>query len=152
MNIVTRIAATLISGVAALYFVFWFGIPLTFLLHFPLWIGSIASFLVAAGVAWYVWTLTASFQASLARSVLLGALVVGAIGFSAGFFGPLLFMPSGRANVGPIWAIITGPVGFILGAVGGLVHWYAREGRVGSTSNWPKTGGGMGSRSPSKTE
>jgi hypothetical protein len=130
MNIVTRIAATLISGIAALYFVFWFANPSTFLLHFPFWIGSLFSVLVAAGVAWYVWTLTASFQASLARSVLLGALVGGAIGFSAGFFGPLLFMPSGMATVGPIvWTIITGPVGFILGAVGGVVRWYAGEER-----------------------
>ncbi len=139
MNIGIRILVTLISGVATLYFVFWFGIPLTFLLHFPFWVGSLVSVLIAAGVAWYVWTLTASFQASLARSVVLGAFVAGAIGFSAGFFGPLLFMPSGRANAGPLLGIITGPLGFILGAVGGAVRWYAREGRVG-TSNWPKTG------------
>jgi hypothetical protein len=140
MNIGIRILVTLISGVATLYCVFWFGTPLTFLLHFPAWISSLASFLVAAGVAWYVWTLTASFQASLARSVLLWALVGGSIGFSAGFFGPLVFMPSGMANVGPMWAIIAGPAGFILGAVGGAVHWYTREGRVDRSSNWPKTG------------
>ena len=135
-----RIVVTLISGVAALYFVFWFGIPLTFLVHSPSWIGSLGSLLMGAGVAWYVWKHTASFQASFASSVLLGALVAGAIGFSAGFFGPLLFMPSGRANAGPLLGIITGPVGFILGAVGGAVHWHAREGRAGRTSNWPKTG------------
>jgi hypothetical protein len=141
MNALIRIVVTLISGVATLYFVFWFAIPSTFWLHFPFWIGSLGSLLIAAVVAWYVWTLTASFQASLARSVLLGALVAGAIGFSAGFVGPLLFMPSGTATVGPIvWAIITGPVGFILGAVGGAAHWYAREWRVSKTSNWPKAG------------
>ena len=139
MNTVTRILMTLISGVATLYCVFWFASPSNFLLHFPFWISSLGSFLTAAGVAWYVWKHTACFQASLAHSVLLGAFVAGAIGFSAGFFGPLLFMPSGMANAGPLWALITGPAGFILGAVGGAVHWYAREGRVG-TSNWPKTG------------
>ena len=143
MKVVIRIVVTLISGVAALYFAFWFAIPfaipLTFLLHFP-WISFLGSFLVAAVVAWYVWTYAASFQTSLAHSVLLGALVVGGIGFLAGFFGPQLFMPSGRTNPGPLFfGIITGPLGFILGAAGGAFHWYAREGRVG-TSNWPKTG------------
>ncbi|HSS52045.1 MAG TPA: hypothetical protein VLX28_24145 [Thermoanaerobaculia bacterium] len=142
MNIVTRIAVTLISGVATLYFVFWFAIPSTFLLHSPFWISSLGSLLVAAMLAWYVWTLTASFQASLSRSVLLGALVGGAIGFSAGLFGPPLFRPGGTSAVGSfVWSIIAGPVGFTLGAVSGATHWYAREWRVGKTSNWPKTGG-----------
>ena len=68
---------------------------------------------------------TASSKTSLARSVLLGALVVGGIGFSAGFFGPILLAPG--ANQGPLLGIfITGPLGFLLGAVGGAVHWYAR--------------------------
>ena len=140
MNVVIRIAATLISGVATLYFVFWFAIPLIFRLHFPSWISFLGSLLVAAVVAWYVWTHAASFQDSLASSVLLGALVVGGIGFSAGFFGPLLFMPSGSANVGPVLGVITGPLGVIFGAACGAVHWFARGGRVGRTSNWPKTG------------
>ncbi|HZF10654.1 MAG TPA: hypothetical protein VFE33_17850 [Thermoanaerobaculia bacterium] len=140
MNIVIRIIVTLVSAVATLYFVFWFAIPTTFLLHSPAWIGSLGSFLVAVVVAWYVWTHTASTQASLANSALLGAFVVGGIGFSAGFFGPLLFMPSGRANAGPLLGILTGPLGCILGAVVGAVHWYAREGRVSRTSNWPKNG------------
>jgi hypothetical protein len=152
MNVIIRIVVTLISGVATLYFVFWFANPSNFSLHFPFWIGSLGSFLAAAGVTWYVWTLTASSQATLARSVLLGALVAGAIGFSAGFFGPLLFMPSGLANAGPMWALITGPVGFILGTVSGVVRWYARAERAGGTSNWPKTGAGPGPRSPSRTE
>jgi hypothetical protein len=146
MNVVVRILVTLISGVATFYFMFWVGSPLTFSLHpsslhFPLWIGSFGSLLIAALVAWYVWAHTAISKASLTNSVLLGALVVGGIGFSAGFFGPLLFMTSGRANVGPVLGLlITGPLGLILGAVGGAVHWYVRESRAGETSNWPKTG------------
>ncbi|HEX4962174.1 MAG TPA: hypothetical protein VF173_15165 [Thermoanaerobaculia bacterium] len=122
-----RIVVTLISGVATLYFVFWVGGALVFSLHLPLWIVSLGSLLVAAVVAWCVWSRTASFQASRASSVLLGAFVVGSIGFSAGFFGPLLFTPSAGANVGPVLGIfITGPLGFILGAIGGAVYWYVR--------------------------
>jgi hypothetical protein len=143
MNIMIRILVTLISGVASLYCVFWFAIPMSFSLHHPLWVSGLGSCLVGALVAWYVWMLTASFRASLARSALLGALAAGTMGFSAGFFGPLLSMPGGGASVGSIfWSIILGPAGLILGAVGGVVHWYAREGRAGSTGNWPKTDAG----------
>lgn len=38
MNVVTRIVMTLISGVAALYFVFWVGSSLTLSFHFSFWI------------------------------------------------------------------------------------------------------------------
>lgn len=140
MNVVIRIAVTLISGLATFYLLFWIASPLTFLsLHLPLWISALGSFLIAAAVAWYVWTHTASLQTSLTGSVLLGALVVGGMGFSAGFFGPLLVMPSGRANAGPALGMITGLLGLILGAVGGAVRWYARESRGRGPSNWPTT-------------
>jgi len=141
MNVVIRILVTLISGVATLFFVFWQGSSLILSLHVPFWISSLGSLLVAAGVAWYVWTHTASPPASFLGSVLLGAFVVGGIGFSAGYFGPLLFTPSSPGNLGPmIGVFITGPLGLILGAAGGGVRWYARERPVDKTSNWPKTG------------
>jgi hypothetical protein len=47
--------------------------------------------------------------------------MVGAIGFCAGFFGPMLFARD--ANQGPLLGIfITGPLGAVLGAIGGCVH------------------------------
>ena len=57
----------------------------------------------------------------IVASVFKGALIVGVIGFCAGFFGPMLFAPG--ANQGPLLGIfITGPLGALLGAVGGLVR------------------------------
>jgi hypothetical protein len=48
-------------------------------------------------------------------------LIVGGIGFCAGFFGPLVFAP--EANQGPLLGIfITGPLGALLGAIGGVVY------------------------------
>jgi hypothetical protein len=48
-------------------------------------------------------------------------LIVGGIGFCAGFFGPMVFAPD--ANQGPLLGIfITGPLGALLGAIGGLIH------------------------------
>ena len=49
-----------------------------------------------------------------------GALLLGAVGFSAGFFGPIILNPD--ANQGPLVGIlITGPGGLIVGAVLGAV-------------------------------
>jgi hypothetical protein len=57
----------------------------------------------------------------------LGALLVGGIGFVAGFVGPILLMP--ESNQGPLLGIfITGPLGAIVGAIAGaIVAW--RRGR-----------------------
>jgi hypothetical protein len=58
------------------------------------------------------------------------ALIVGAIGFAVGFFGPMILKPD--ANQGPMLGIfITGPLGFLIGLIYGIV----REGkRTGSSS------------------
>jgi hypothetical protein len=46
---------------------------------------------------------------------------LGAIGFAAGFFGPMLLKPD--ANQGPMLGIfITGPGGFLLGLIYGVVR------------------------------
>jgi len=56
----------------------------------------------------------------------MGALVVGFIGFAAGFFGPIVFMP--ESNQGPLLGIfITGPLGAVLGAIGGAIVAWRRE-------------------------
>jgi len=52
--------------------------------------------------------------------ILLWALVLGAAGFAAGFFGPLTFVP--EANQGPLLGIlITGPAGTALGLALGVI-------------------------------
>ena len=46
--------------------------------------------------------------------------IVGAVGLAIGFVGPLLVNPDG--NLGPLLGILlTGPLGFVLGAIGGAV-------------------------------
>jgi hypothetical protein len=46
--------------------------------------------------------------------------IIGVIGFLGGFIGPLIFTPD--ANQGPLLGIfITGPIGFLLGMVVGLI-------------------------------
>ena len=53
-------------------------------------------------------------------AAILGALIVGGIGFAAGFFGPILLTD---ANQGPLLGIfVTGPLGFVLGWVLGALY------------------------------
>jgi hypothetical protein len=53
------------------------------------------------------------------RRAMAPALLVGGIGFAAGFFGPMIFAPD--ANQGPMLGIfITGPLGFLAGLAWGV--------------------------------
>jgi hypothetical protein len=58
--------------------------------------------------------------------------IVGGIGFAAGFVGPLVLQP--EANLGPLLGILmTGPLGFVVGALGAAILRSAR----GSASSFP---------------
>jgi hypothetical protein len=55
------------------------------------------------------------------KTVILGGVVVGAIGFAIGFLGPMIWAPG--ANQGPLLGIfITGPIGFVVGAALGWFY------------------------------
>jgi hypothetical protein len=117
-----RLLVTFISAVAALYFTYWAGGALAFAAGISPWISFGASLLAAALAARSVWRRTASTEPGFVSAVLVGALVTGGVGFCAGFFGPIVFMPG--ANQGPLLGIfITGPLGFVAGALGGAVWW-----------------------------
>jgi hypothetical protein len=59
-------------------------------------------------------------------NIALGAIIVGAAGFVAGFVGPIILRPD--ANQGPLLGIlITGPLGFLIGGIGGFVRWRRRS-------------------------
>lgn len=128
MTVVFRIVVSAIVIVATFYFLYW--VPFA-LVHIPWGIAAILSYAGAMAAGWFTWTRTAAVNASLTRSVGYWALVVGAIGFVAGFFGPMIMTPG--ANQGPLLGIlITGPAGVLIGAVGGLVHWLVERKRSGS--------------------
>lgn len=58
----------------------------------------------------------------LARAMFIGAAPVGIIGFSAGYFGPILLWEGG--NQGPLLGIfLAGPGGFVLGGLAGALWW-----------------------------
>lgn len=124
-----RLLVTAVSGIATFYFMSWMGGALLLTIGAPLWAASVLSLVLSLAAATatgrYVWTYGAGRGLGLAGSMMLGALVVGGVGFVAGFFGPMLLAPD--ANQGPMLGIfITGPLGLVFGAVGGAVYWKTR--------------------------
>lgn len=71
-----------------------------------------------------VWIGMVEGSSSVAVMAGLGAVILGGLGFVAGFFGPMIFAP--EANQGPLLGLfITGPAGVVVGAIAGAV--YARR-------------------------
>lgn len=86
-----------------------------------------AALLVSIAVAWLVWLrLEPDGETPDKRqTVLLGAVILGFIGFYAGFAGPMILTP--ESNQGPLIGILfTGPAGFLIGGLLGLAHWMLR--------------------------
>jgi hypothetical protein len=132
MTLMFRIIASAVVVVGSYYFMYWLALALV---PIPWGIAAIISYACAMAAGWYAWTRTASVDTSLTRSVGYWALVIGAVGFVGGFFGPMLLAPG--ANQGPMLGIfITGPLGVLLGAIGGLVHGLVQRNRA-STGDPP---------------
>ena len=61
------------------------------------------------------------------KRIFLTGVLFGTVAFLIGFVGPVIFMP--QSNQGPLIGIfITGPLGFALGIVAGIVrHFLAKK-------------------------
>ena len=127
MLTVARIGLASLVGVATFHFVFWLPFSLLSFLpgHFVLApLGSLAA-AIAAGR--YVWRRTESaVDSGLLALPLGGALAVGAAGVVLGFGGPMVCAPG--ANHGPLLGLfLTGPLGFVLGGIGGFCYALVRR-------------------------
>ena len=125
-RLIARALLMFVTAVAALYAVALLGGALLARFELPVGIASAAAFVVSLLLSRFVWTHSETPPEGLVTSIFMGAFVVGAIGFTIGFFGPLLVTP--QANQGPLLGLfITGPAGFIIGGIGGLVFWSRRR-------------------------
>ena len=121
MKLIFRIAVLLFVVPATYFFIYWVPFSLMPFME-QRWIPSIVSLLCAVFAGWYVWRKLGSAPDGLISNTILGATIFGGIGFCAGFFGPMVFTP--EANQGPLLGIfITGPLGFLLGAISGFLYW-----------------------------
>jgi hypothetical protein len=84
--------------------------------------GGVASFIATVAILCGWFALRGHLPGSRRhiRLTMLGAFSIGALAFVAGFIGPIIFQP--KSNQGPLLGIfLTGPVGFVLGAV---IGWF----------------------------
>ena len=99
MKIIFRIIALIFVVPATYYFIFW--APCSLLpLGEQRWIANILSLTCAVAAGWFVWIKTKSINDGAISTMVFGAVLLGGIGFTGGFFGPIIFTPS--ANQGPL--------------------------------------------------
>jgi hypothetical protein len=125
MKSVTRSLIAAIGTFLAFYYVYW--VPVAIMLEITygrfqwMWIIRVLGSLVAAaGVAHYAWRHKSWAPQGLVGCVILGAAIMSGVGFSAGWFGPMIFDPGSQ---GPLAAFITAPLGFLVGSIGGAFYW-----------------------------
>jgi hypothetical protein len=96
MKTLIRLVLVLVSGVSTLYFVLLVGGAILIGLPLPHWLSLLVSIVAAVAVGRYVWLRSASVPEGLISSIVLGAVILGGVGFAGGFFGPIIFNASGQ--------------------------------------------------------
>jgi len=127
MRIVVKAIVAAVVFLAVYFFSFWVIFAQVIPDNMP-WLMMGGALAAATAAAWWAWRKTGAAEHGVLATAVTWALVLGAIGFCVGFFGPLIFAPD--ANQGPLLGIfITGPLGFVLGGVAGLVYalWRKRK-------------------------
>lgn len=121
MKFCARVGAGIIVFLATYFFVYW--VPFSILPQASRGFAQSVSFVCALITGWFVWVSLKGARQGFIASLFVGSMILGALGFSAGFFGPLIFAP--EANQGPLLGIfITGPLGFFLGGILGMLYWW----------------------------
>lgn len=110
---------------AAVYFISYWLLFAQILPENPPSLATGFAFLTAAGLTGSFWY-SARAGSGIFGTAMTWAGIVGAVGFSVGFFGPMIFSP--QANQGPLLGLfITGPLGFVAGGVAGLIYSLSRR-------------------------
>ena len=130
MKPILRILLAIVTVPVIYYFVFWSLALLLPPFKTQQWMRiftSIVPLLCAIFAGWFVWRKKLeSVKLGLILYILIGAVPLGVVGFSAGFFGPIIFTP--ESNQGPLLGIfITGPLSFVTGGITGGMYWKSRH-------------------------
>ncbi len=122
-------------------------IPTTVTCHSLLWLvvgvfhpsgfhplfGIFGSLLASSAFTYFTCLRSTAFPPTRLVAVALGAFVTAGFSFSAGFFGPMLISPD-SLHAPLLGIFLTGPLGFLFGAVGGYIYWSARHRRKAPAS------------------
>jgi len=116
-----QILKFLASFLMFLIVLFFIGTILTITTSVSHWVATAVALVCAAFAAWLSWKLVAGDQLHAIVAVTGGALILGGLFFTIGFLGPMVI--SKDTNQGPmIGLFIAGPLGVIMGAIGGYVY------------------------------
>ena len=106
-----------------------------FCIYFPLnWIlpdldktdRNISALGISILLSIFLFLITKGRTRKFVTQLLRTALIIGFIGFTIGFIGPIIFSP--ESNQGPLLGIfITGPLSFLAGLIGGGVYWSLKD-------------------------
>lgn len=124
-----RLFRLALAGICFLGVFFFINIFLGAFLPIPeayAYIRSFISFAIAIGMAKLIWNLSEKVKSPVATYGIMGAMVVGSIGFIGGFVGPIILRSD--SPQGPLLGIFfTGPIGFGIGLVGGIFYGLRKE-------------------------
>jgi hypothetical protein len=116
MPFAARIILCALIFVGSYYFCFW-----TVPWPEDYFIRQLGSLLPAGAAVVLAWRSSGAASHGVLMTAGYWAVVAGAVSFCLGFFGPMLLDPG--ANQGPLLGLfITGPLGFIVGGICGLIY------------------------------
>ena len=122
MKTTFRILLTLITVIASYIFLYWIPFSFLTLLVDSELVPGIGAAIPALAIGYFVWKKSGGISPGLSTHVIMGGIILGAIGFIGGFIGPVIFTP--KADQGPLLGIfITGPLGFVAGLIFGGLNW-----------------------------
>jgi len=123
MNTGIRIVVTAVTAIGTFFFTFLIGASR--LRSDPGdWVPYLLAAAITTAAAGLVWMRTA-VRGGFISTVSTGAVMTGAVAFSAGFFGPMLLAP--QSGQGPLLGILIAGPAFLVGAVGGGIYWVIRR-------------------------
>lgn len=126
-----RILKLVISFLMFFIVLFFIGTVLTIATELPDWASICFALFGALLVGWYTWKVVSGEKMNTGVSMLYGALMLGGLSFIIGFLGPMLL--SKDTGLGPLAGVfITGPLGVLLGAIGGYFFAAKQNANAGS--------------------
>ena len=126
--LVFRLIVVFVPTTLACYSLLWLVVGVVAPSGFHPLFGLLGSLLAASVFTYFTCLRSTAFPPSRLAAVALGAFVTAGISFSAGFFGPMLFTPA-SLHAPLLGILLTGPLGFLFGAVGGFIYWSTRHRR-----------------------